>query len=32
VKGRIGFTPKGDVTGAGYVMYVWRNGKYAAAQ
>jgi branched-chain amino acid transport system substrate-binding protein len=32
VKGRIGFTPKGDVTGAGYVMYVWRNGKYVAAQ
>src|SRR3954471_23184495 len=32
VKARIGFTPKGNVTGAGYVMYVWRNGKYAAAQ
>lgn len=32
VKGRIGFTPKGDVTGAGYVVYVWRNGKYVTAQ
>ena len=32
VKGRVGFTPKGDVTGAGYVVYVWRNGKYVTAQ
>src|SRR3954469_16446899 len=32
VKGRIGFTPKGDVTGAGYVVYVWRNGEYVAVQ
>ncbi len=32
VKGKIGFTAKGDVTGPGYVVYVWKNGKYVYAQ
>ena len=28
VLGRIGFDAKGDVAAPGYVMYVWKNGKY----
>jgi branched-chain amino acid transport system substrate-binding protein len=32
VMGRIGFNAKGDVTAPGYVLYVWRNGKYVYAQ
>jgi branched-chain amino acid transport system substrate-binding protein len=30
--GKIGFNSKGDVTAPGYVLYVWRNGKYVYAQ
>jgi len=30
--GKIGFDAKGDVTAPGYVLYVWRNGKYVYAQ
>ena len=29
VLGRLGFDSKGDVTGAGYVLYRWQDGKYA---
>jgi branched-chain amino acid transport system substrate-binding protein len=29
VLGRLGFDAKGDVTGAGYVLYRWQDGKYA---
>jgi len=32
VMGEIGFDAKGDVTAPGYVMYVWKNGKYIYAQ
>jgi len=32
VKGPVGFNAKGDVTAPGYVVYVWRNGKYVYAQ
>jgi branched-chain amino acid transport system substrate-binding protein len=28
VLGRIGFDEKGDVTAPGYVLYVWKAGKY----
>jgi branched-chain amino acid transport system substrate-binding protein len=30
--GRIGFDAKGDVTAPGYVMYVWKDGKYDYAE
>ena len=30
VLGKIGFDAKGDVTAPGYVMYMWKAGKYAA--
>jgi branched-chain amino acid transport system substrate-binding protein len=30
--GRIGFDAKGDVAAPGYVMYVWKNGKYDYAE
>ncbi|MBN8899070.1 MAG: branched-chain amino acid ABC transporter substrate-binding protein, partial [Rhodospirillales bacterium] len=29
VLGNVSFDKKGDVTGGGYVMYVWKNGAYA---
>jgi branched-chain amino acid transport system substrate-binding protein len=29
--GNLGFDAKGDATSPGYVMYVWKNGKYAYA-
>ncbi len=29
VLGNVSFDKKGDVTGGGYVMYVWKNGSYA---
>lgn len=32
VLGRIGFNAKGDVTSAGYKLYVWKDGKYVYAQ
>lgn len=32
VKGPLGFNAKGDVTAPGYVVYVWRSGKYVYAQ
>ncbi len=32
VMGRIGFTQNGDVSGTGYVFYVWRNGQYVPAE
>jgi len=32
VMGRIGFNAKGDVTAPGYMIYVWKDGKYAYAQ
>jgi branched-chain amino acid transport system substrate-binding protein len=32
VMGRIGFDAKGDVTAPGYVIYVWKNGKYVYAE
>ncbi len=32
VKGQLGFNAKGDVLAPGYVMYVWKNGKYVYAQ
>jgi len=32
VLGQIGFDAKGDVTAPGYVMYVWKNGKYDYAE
>jgi branched-chain amino acid transport system substrate-binding protein len=32
VMGRIGFNAKGDVTAPGYVLYVWKGGKYVYAQ
>ena len=32
VLGQIGFNQKGDTTAAGYVMYVWKDGKYAYAK
>jgi branched-chain amino acid transport system substrate-binding protein len=28
VLGKIGFDPKGDIIGLGYVMFAWKNGKY----
>jgi branched-chain amino acid transport system substrate-binding protein len=30
VLGKIGFNAKGDITKPGYVMYVWKDGKYTA--
>ena len=32
VVGKVGFDAKGDNTAPGYVMYSWKNGKYAAIQ
>ena len=32
VMGRIGFNAKGDIAAAGYVIYIWKNGKYVYAQ
>lgn len=32
VLGKIGFDAKGDVTAPGYVMYVWKGGKYVYAE
>ena len=32
VLGRIGFNAKGDITAAGYKLYVWKSGKYVYAQ
>jgi branched-chain amino acid transport system substrate-binding protein len=32
VLGKIGFDAKGDVTAPGYVMYAWKDGKYAVIQ
>lgn len=29
VLGNVSFDKKGDVTGGGYVMYIWKNGSYA---
>jgi branched-chain amino acid transport system substrate-binding protein len=30
VVGKVGFDAKGDNTAPGYVMYSWKDGKYAA--
>ena len=32
VLSRIGFNPKGDITAAGYKLYVWKAGKYVYAE
>jgi len=32
VMGTIGFNAKGDITSGGYVVYVWKNGKYVYVQ
>jgi branched-chain amino acid transport system substrate-binding protein len=32
VLGPIGFDAKGDAIGSGYVVYVWRKGKYGYAK
>ena len=32
VLGEIGFDEKGDITTAGFVWYVWKNGEYVLAE
>ncbi|MEE9589638.1 MAG: ABC transporter substrate-binding protein, partial [Hyphomicrobiaceae bacterium] len=32
VLGKIGFDEKGDITTAGFIWYVWKNGAYVLAE